>query len=107
MFCSLCGQHARHAKSPVPDLRRKTCPRFSGGAIRGASDGRECAVVHRGCCALEPCSEIDARGQVRCMWEHGGRERLIEFARVSTDAAAARARYGAIEMPRLAESTEE
>lgn len=64
MFCSLCGDHARHPKSPVADLRRKECPRFAGG------------VIHRGCCALQPCSELDARGHVRCGWEHGGRERL-------------------------------
>lgn len=70
MFCSLCGQHARHAKSPVPDLRRKMCPRFPEG------------VIHRGCCALEPCSDVDARGQVRCMWEHGGKERLAESLQV-------------------------
>lgn len=66
MFCSLCGQHARHPKSPVPDLRRKACPRFPGG------------VIHRGCCALEACSEHDARGHVRCGWERGGRERILE-----------------------------
>lgn len=66
MFCALCGQHARHAKSPVPDLRRKTCPRFPA------------QVIHRGCCAKEPCSEINARGQVRCGWETGGKERLLE-----------------------------
>lgn len=65
MFCSLCGQHARHPKSPEPDLRRKTCPRFPDG------------VIHRGCCAKEVCSEIDGRGHVRCMWEMGGRERLL------------------------------
>jgi len=66
MFCSLCGQHARHAKSPIPDLRRKECPRFAD------------EVIHRGCCAKEICSEVDERGHVRCMWEQGGRERLAE-----------------------------
>lgn len=64
MFCALCGQHARHAKSPVPDLRRKSCPRFPS------------QVIHRGCCAKELCSDTNARGQVRCMWDAGGRERL-------------------------------
>jgi hypothetical protein len=64
MFCTLCGQHARHPKSPEADLRRKTCPRFPG------------QVIHRGCCAKEACSGTDARGHVRCMWELGGRERL-------------------------------
>lgn len=67
MFCALCGQHARHPKSPVPELRRKECPRFEG------------AVIHRGCCAGEICSYIDRRGHVRCGWEIGGRER-VEFA---------------------------
>ncbi|HET6403558.1 MAG TPA: hypothetical protein VFH78_02830 [Candidatus Thermoplasmatota archaeon] len=50
----------------MPDLRRKSCPRFPDG------------VIHRGCCAQEPCSDIDARRQVRCMWERGGKERLAE-----------------------------
>ena len=75
MFCALCGDHARHVKSPVADLRRKTCPRFPAG------------VIHRGCCAQEPCSDVDARGHVRCMWEQGGKERLLE-------ALTARARAG-------------
>lgn len=64
MFCSLCGDHARHAKSPEADLRRKGCPRFPGG------------VIHRGCCAQEVCSERDTRDHVRCGWDKGGRERL-------------------------------
>lgn len=65
-FCQLCGDHARHPKSPAVDLRRKPCPRFP-----------EPGVVHRGCCAAEPCSDTDARGHVRCGWEHGGKERLL------------------------------
>lgn len=64
MFCGLCGQHARHAKSPETDLRRKECPRFVGG------------VVHRGCCAREACSAVDRGGRVRCDFFSGGRERL-------------------------------
>lgn len=64
MFCALCGDHARHAKSPRIELRRKECPRFPGG------------VIHRGCCAGEPCSLLDTRGHVRCGWDAGGRERL-------------------------------
>ena len=65
MFCSLCGDHARHSKSPQVDLRRKECPRFEDG------------VIHRGCCAKEVCSDIDARGHVRCGWLVGGRERFL------------------------------
>ena len=64
-FCELCGDHARHPKSPQVDLRRKECPRFPGG------------VIHRGCCAKEVCSDIDARGHVRCGWEFGGKERYL------------------------------
>ncbi|MEA3199126.1 MAG: hypothetical protein QOE90_554 [Thermoplasmata archaeon] len=64
MFCALCGQHARHPKSPVLELRRKECPRFPDG------------VIHRGCCAGEVCSFLDSRGHVRCGWEIGGKERL-------------------------------
>ena len=82
MFCSLCGQHARHPKSPLPDLRRKSCPRFPAGVTRSISEGiaePKFGAVHRGCCSLEPCSEVDARGHVRCMWEQGGRERLLEL----------------------------
>lgn len=51
------------------DLRRKDCPRFATEGPGG--------VVHRGCCAKEPCSDIDARGHVRCGWENGGKERLL------------------------------
>lgn len=71
MFCALCGQHARHPKSPETELRRKECPRFttSGASIP--------AVVHRGCCAKEVCSDTDGRGHVRCAWAHGGRERVL------------------------------
>jgi hypothetical protein len=65
MFCSLCGDHARHPKSPEVDLRRKECPRFPGG------------VIHRGCCQKEVCSDLDARGHVRCGWELGGKERYL------------------------------
>ena len=85
MFCSLCGQHARHPKSPVPDLRRKACPRFPSG------------VIHRGCCAGEPCSDTDARGHVRCGWDRGGRERLA--AQQLRDAARG-AGAGAMASPR-------
>lgn len=74
VFCGLCGDHARHPKSPAVDLRRKPCPRFPEG------------VVHRGCCAREPCSDIDARGHVRCGWETGGKERLLAHL-IETDAA--------------------
>ena len=82
MFCGLCGDHARHPKSPQVDLRRKDCPRFPHrDAPRRVSalpsaEGRG-GVVHRGCCAAEPCSDIDARGHVRCGWETGGKERLL------------------------------
>lgn len=69
MFCALCGQHARHPKSPETELRRKECPRFTTGI--GAP-----AVVHRGCCAKEACSDTDGRGHVRCAWWHGGKERV-------------------------------
>lgn len=51
------------------DLRRKDCPRFAADGAGG--------VIHRGCCAKEPCSDIDARGHVRCGWETGGKERLL------------------------------
>lgn len=40
MFCSLCGQHARHPKSPVPDLRRKECPRFPASASHAPNEVR-------------------------------------------------------------------
>lgn len=69
MFCALCGQHARHPKSPETELRRKECPRFTTG-------GSAPAVVHRGCCAKEACSDTDGRGHVRCAWAHGGKERV-------------------------------
>lgn len=69
MFCALCGQHARHPKSPETELRRKECPRFTTTSTP--------AVVHRGCCAKEPCSDTDDRGHVRCAWTHGGKERLL------------------------------
>jgi hypothetical protein len=65
LFCSLCGDHARHSKSPQVDLRRKECPRFPH------------EVIHRGCCAKEVCSDIDARGHVRCGWLVGGKERYL------------------------------
>lgn len=70
MFCALCGQHARHTKSPETELRRKECPRFATPHAP--------AVVHRGCCANEPCSDTDGRGHVRCAWNHGGKERLAQ-----------------------------
>lgn len=70
MFCALCGQHARHPKSPVPELRRKDCPRFADG------------VIHRGCCAGEACSFVDRRGHVRCGWETGGKERVEHVLRL-------------------------
>lgn len=76
MFCSLCGDHARHGKSPHVELRRKTCPRFPG------------AFIHRGCCAREACSTVDARGHVRCGWEAGGRERLAAALHEQEGAAA-------------------
>lgn len=80
-FCALCGTHARHPKSPEADLRRKECPRFAHLGDAG--------VVHRGCCAAEPCSEVDARGHVRCAWDRGGKERLSAMPDPA-DAASAR-----------------
>lgn len=73
MFCALCGDHARHPKSPETALRRKECPRFT---VPGAP-----AVVHRGCCANEVCSDTDGRGHVRCAWMNGGKERVQEMER--------------------------
>lgn len=72
MQCGLCGDHARHPKSPAADLRRKDCPRFAPSG-----------VVHRGCCAKEPCSVVDARGFVYCAWANGGRERYLALQRAA------------------------
>ncbi|HVL49778.1 MAG TPA: hypothetical protein VM889_14570 [Candidatus Thermoplasmatota archaeon] len=63
--CGRCGGHARNPKSPARELQRRACPRYPTGS------------VHRGCCALEACSEKDARGHVRCAWARGGRERVL------------------------------
>lgn len=95
LFCSLCGQHARHAKSPIADLRRKLCPRFPDGATRSLSEGpaqAQLGVVHRGCCAQEPCSQTDGLGHVRCMWEKGGRERLLALKEPAREPRAPRPR---------------
>jgi hypothetical protein len=62
------------------DLRGKECPRFPRGAARSDGDGRavsQYGTIHRGCCAKEVCSDIDARGHVRCGWEFGGKERYL------------------------------
>lgn len=79
MFCALCGDHARHPKSPEAELRRKECPRFAAGAEPG--------VVHRGCCAREACSETDSRGHVRCGWARGGKERHLDALKLAARGA--------------------
>lgn len=80
MFCSLCGDHARHPKSPEAALRRKDCPRFATEHGPG--------VVHRECCGREACSETDTRGHVRCAWDRGGRERVLARAALARGEAA-------------------
>lgn len=60
-FCGDCGAHARSAASRERDLRARDCPRWG--------------VVHHGCCERAVCSDVDARGHVRCAWWRGGRER--------------------------------